>query len=66
MLIGVSREMVTSLIPEHPVEPIYNSIGAETVFDLPGDTYPRLVQIPQVDEFPLDVIRNIPKKSEFS
>jgi hypothetical protein len=66
MLIGVRRDMVISLITERPVEPIYDGIGPETILDLPADTYPRLVEIPEIGEFPLDVVPDVPKEGELA
>jgi hypothetical protein len=66
MLMGVKRLMVMSAITERPVEPIYDGIGPETILDLPADTYPRLVEIPEISEFPLDVVPDVPKEGELA
>ena len=55
-----------SAITEGPVEPIYNSIGPETVLYLPSDACGRIVQIPEIGEFPLDVVPDVPKEGELA
>ena len=61
---GVRRDTVTSATI-FPIEPIYNRVRPEMILDLSSYACSGIVQIPQVGEFPLDVIPDVPLEGEF-